>query len=474
MESVDGGARRAFGSSSAGRYDGELEFGCGAARHARNSHGGAGASIEAILTALEREGLGWANAPAIGELSIAGALAIGAHGATYPAVGETITPGQSYGSLSNLITEITVVAWDEGSNRYALKTFHRSDDEITAFLTHMGRTFVTSVTLQAGENYRLRCQSFTDIPWQELFAAPGSPGRTYESFVEKSGRVEAIWFPFTQTPWLKVWTPTPVKPPESREVSGPYNYFFSDAIPEEVTTPLGMVAQGLQAATPLFGASQFGAVAAGLALTDTDDLWGWSKDVLFYLRHTTLRVVAGGGAVITKRSNIGRVVHEMTSWLNERMTHYASLGQYPVNMPFEVRLCGVDDSGEVLVDSAGVPDLSAVRPRADRQDWDTAIWMNVVSIPGTAGLPAFLREMERWMVANYSGDYATFRPEWSKGWAFTEQAAYQDDEFLTSTVPATFRAGGDGNWDFALATLDEHDPHRVFSNTFIDRVLPPS
>jgi len=169
---------------------------------------GAGASIEAILTALEREGLGWANAPAIGELSIAGALAIGAHGATYPAVGETITPGQSYGSLSNLITEITVVAWDEGRNRYGLKTFHRSDDEITAFLTHLGRTFVTSVTLQAGENYRLRCRSFTDIPWQELFAAPGSPGRTYESFVEKSGRVEAIWFPFTQTPWLKIWTPT--------------------------------------------------------------------------------------------------------------------------------------------------------------------------------------------------------------------------------------------------------------------------
>ena len=178
---------------------------------------GAGASIEAILTALEREGLGWANSPAIGELSIAGALAIGAHGATYPAVGETITPGQSYGSLSNLITEITVVAWEEGINRYALKTFHRSDVESTAFLAHLGRTFVTSVTLQAGENYRLRCQSFTDIPWQELFAAPGSPGRTYESFVEKSGRVEAIWFPFTQTPWLKVWTPTPVKPPESRE-----------------------------------------------------------------------------------------------------------------------------------------------------------------------------------------------------------------------------------------------------------------
>ncbi|MDI9918865.1 cholesterol oxidase substrate-binding domain-containing protein [Rhodococcus sp. IEGM 1379] len=433
---------------------------------------GAGASIEKILAALQDQGLGWANAPAIGELSIAGALAIGAHGATYPAAGETITPGQSYGSLSNLITAMTVVAWDASENSYQLREFKRSDFESTAFLTHLGRTFVTSVTLQAGENYRLRCQSFTDITWQELFAPPGSPGRTYESFVEASGRVEAIWFPFTATPWLKVWTPTPVKPPESREVHGPYNYFFSDALPEAVTTPLGLVAKGLQAATPLFGASQFGAVAAGLVLTDTDDLWGWSKDVLFYLRHTTLRVVAGGGAVITKRSNIARVVHEMTSWLNERMTHYASLGQYPVNMPFEVRLCGVDNDDEVLVDSAGVPDLSAVRPRADRDDWDTAIWMNVVSIPGTRGLSAFLREMEKWMVANYSGDYAIFRPEWSKGWAFTNDAAYQDDEFLSRTIPATFRAGGDGNWDFALGTFDKYDPHRVFSNTFIDRFMP--
>ena len=73
-------------------------------------------------------------------------------------------------------------------------------------------------------------------------APAGSGGKTFTSYLNSAGRVEAIWFPFTQTPWLKVWTPTPVKPPESREVSGPYNYFFSDAIPEEVTTPLGMVA----------------------------------------------------------------------------------------------------------------------------------------------------------------------------------------------------------------------------------------
>jgi len=108
-----------------------------------------------------------------------------------------------------------------------------ADPDVKAdLLAHLGRSFVTSVTLQAGANYRLRCQSFTDVPWQELFAPPGAPGRTFERFVEESGRVEAIWFPFTQTPWLKIWSVCPEKPPTAREVHGPYNYFFSDSIPD--------------------------------------------------------------------------------------------------------------------------------------------------------------------------------------------------------------------------------------------------
>ncbi|WP_420749966.1 cholesterol oxidase substrate-binding domain-containing protein [Rhodococcus sp. O3] len=435
---------------------------------------GAGASIESILTALEHEGLGWANSPAIGDITIAGALSIGAHGATYPAAGEKAIPGQSFGSLSNLVVALDAVVWNSASGAYEVRTFQRSDADITALLAHVGRSFVTSVTLQAGANYRLRCQSFTDVPWQELFAPAGSPGRTFERFVEESGRVEAIWFPFTETPWLKIWSVSPEKPAGSREVSGPYNYFFSDSIPEAVTTPLGQVASGLQSATPAFGAGQFGAVSAGLVATGTTDLWGWSKDLLFYLRHTTLRVVAGGGVVVTRRENIARVINEFTTWLHERMTHYASLGQYPVNGPFEVRLCTVDDQSEVLVDSAGAPNLSPVRPRPDRPDWDTAIWLNVVSLPGTAGMPAFFREMEQWMAAHYSGDYATFRSEWSKGWAFDDEGGYRNAEFLGETIPTMYRTGlsSKAGWDGALEVFDRHDPHRVFGNEFLDRLFP--
>lgn len=435
---------------------------------------GGGASLEAILTALQGHGLGWANSPAIGDLSIAGVLAIGAHGATYPAAGETVTPGQSFGSLSNLVTAMTAVVWDAAADRYVLRDFTRADPEITALLTHLGRSFVTSVTLQAGANTRLRCQSIMDIPWQEMFAPKGSPGRTYERFAEQSGRVEAIWFPFTDKPWLKIWSPTPVKPPESREVFGPYNYFFTDNLPEPLTDLLGQVAGGIQAATPAFGVGQLAAVQAGLALTDTDDLWGWSKDVLFYLRHTTMRVTAGGGVVVTERANIQRVVNEFTSWHNSRMSELAAQGKYPINGPFEVRMCKVDDDAEVLVESAGPPNLSAVRPRPDHPEWDTCIWMNVVTLPGTPGAAEYFREMERWMAQHYSGDYATFRSEWAKGWGFTDQGGYRDDEWLGQTLPAAYTTGipASGNFAAARASLNAHDPHRVFANSFHDRLLP--
>ncbi|MGW6374570.1 cholesterol oxidase substrate-binding domain-containing protein [Rhodococcus sp. NPDC055112] len=446
----------------------------GAAEGRATVTAGAGATVEAILTELQERGLGWANAPAIGGLTIAGVLAIDAHGATLPADGESGLPGASFGSLSNLVTAMTAVVWDDAAGRYELREFARADPAIRPLLTHLGRSFVTSVTLQAGPNYRLRCESVTDIPWRELFAPAGAPGRTFESYVARSGRVEAIWFPFTETPWLKVWTPTPVKPPRSREVTGPYNYWYSDNIPQAVTDPLGAITRGIGSATPLFGQAQFATIASGLAASGTADLWGWSKDVLFYLRATTLRMNAGGGVVITRRSNIARVINEFTGWHHRRQQELMAAGRYPINGPFEVRLCGLDDQDEVAVESAGPPTISALRPRPDHPEWDTAIWMNVVGVPGTPGQAAYFREMELFMRENYSGDYATFRPEWAKGWAFTDRAGHSDGPSIETVIPGTYRDGvptGD-NWDTARAAYNAHDPHRIFSNDFLDRLLP--
>jgi hypothetical protein len=77
------------------------------------------------------------------------------------------------------------------------------------------------------------------------------------------------------------------------------------------------------------------------------------------------------------------------------------------------------------------------------------------------------------MLARYASDTSTIRPEWSKGWAYTDVRAWADTTMLTRTIPDLYRAGRptDANWDWAIATLDAHDPHHVFSTPWLDALL---
>jgi FAD/FMN-containing dehydrogenase len=180
-----------------------------------------GAQMTELLTFLEKNGLGVYATPAPGDLTVGGVLAIDGHGTGVPAMGEIVTPGHSFGTLSNLIMSLTAVVWDSKSKSYILKTFQRFELEAKAFLVHLGRAFLTEVTLMVGVNYNLRCISRTDISIDELFADPAtvnSSTQTFASFLDQTGRVEAIWFPFTDKPWIKIWSISPTKPPESLEV----------------------------------------------------------------------------------------------------------------------------------------------------------------------------------------------------------------------------------------------------------------
>ena len=194
-----------------------------------------GVTMDRLLQELEDAGLGLTAHPAPGDVTLGGILAIDGHGTAIPAVGESRTTGHTYGSVSNLVLSLRAVVWNGATSQYELQSFARDDPAIQPFLTHLGRTFVTDVTLQVGANSRLRCQSFTDIPISELFGPAGSSPRTYASFLEQAGRVEAIWYPFTDNPWFKVWSVAPTKPAASRYVSQPYNYVFADVIPKSVS-----------------------------------------------------------------------------------------------------------------------------------------------------------------------------------------------------------------------------------------------
>lgn len=430
-----------------------------------------GASMDDLLAFLEDAGLGVTNTPAPGDLTVGGVLAINGHGTSVPAVGEARPPGHTYGSLSNLILSLTAVVWDGGA--YRLRTFQRDDPECAALLTHVGRAFLTEVTLRVGANQNLRCVSRVDIPASELFAPPGSgAGRTFASFLDEAGRVEAIWFAFTDRPWLKTWSVAPTRPATSRHVVTPYNYVFSDNVPKPVSDLADLLITGAWALTPTFGQLQYTTAATGLTATLTTDLWGASKNLLLYVKPTTLRETANGYAVLTSRAEVQRVVSDFAAHYEHLLSAYRDRGLYPVTGQVEIRVGGLDDPSHVGVPGAQVPALSAVRPREDHPEWDVAVWFDVLTFPTAPGAAAFYRELEQFFFTHYTGAYATTRAEWSKGWAYTDQAAWSDPTVLTSTVPNSYRQGPNPSWDAALATLNTYDPHRVFSNPFLDVLLP--
>lgn len=431
----------------------------------------AGATVDALTLALEQAGYGLLECTAPGDLTIGGVLAIGGHGSGVPASGETRPTGASYGSLSNLVLSLTAVVWNGTS--YALRTFSRTDADIGAFLVHLGRAFVTEVTLQTIPNQRLRCQNWFDIQASDLFGAPGSNSNTLDSYLTRSGRVEAIWFPFTGPPWLKVWTVTPTKPLLSLEIDAPYPYTFANFVNQQESDFIKEVVQGDVSGTPAFENTEMAIVGSGLITTGTWDVWGWSRNALLYVQPTTLRIVEAGWAVLTARSGVQQVLNQFYLHYQSLVTTYQNNGQYPVNGPVEIRITGLDQPSEVTVAGAVPPALSAIRPRPDHPEWNTCVWLDIGTLPDTPAAAQFYTDMETWIWATFTGTTAMVRPEWSKAWAHTSAGAWTNTQIIGTTIPNAFRAGlpSATNWDATVATLNNYDPAHIYSNPFLETLM---
>lgn len=393
------------------------------------------------------------------------------HGTGVPYLGETIPNGHSLGTISNLIISFKAVVWNATLNKFVLKTFQRSDVEAKAFLVNLGRTFITEVTLLVGLNYKLQCVSMTHITKSELFSTKYQSGtRTFSSYLDKTGRVETITFPFTDRPWLKLWSIKPNRPFLSRMVTKPFNYVFSDRIPETLTDVIGDITKGATVLTPTFGVAQLTVIDVGLTATLTRNIWGWSKNLLLYVKPTTLRVTANGYAVITKRSNVQKVFSTFNVYYDSLVEHYRIQQKYPFNGPLEIRATSIDRPG--IVTNGEPPSLSPILPVNDHTEYDTVIWLDVLSIPGTPDLNEAMHKLEIFVLNEYNGTYATVRPEWSKGWGYTDKSAWDNRNFYRTYVPSTFpNTSVSSGWNWAVQTLKKYDPYGIFTNSFIDSVL---
>jgi FAD/FMN-containing dehydrogenase len=433
-----------------------------------------GVSMDALLGTLKSAGYGLTAFPVLGAASLGGVLATAGRGTGVPAGGETPPEGHTYGSVANLVTSLTAVVWDEETAAYVLRTFPRSDPRIQALLVNLGRAFVTEVTLRVGADQRLRCQSRFDLGADVLFAPPAEAGpRSLAAHVERSGRVVCIWFPYTASPWLRVFTPTPDRPRRSREVTGPYVFRFNDMVPRSGSDLLSRIATAAGRFTPVFTRAQQAAVRAGLTLTRTWDVWGWSSDVLLNVRPTTLRITSACWNVMTSRDRIQQVVSEFTAAYSARLAEYGARGSHPVNGPLEIRVTGLDRPADCGVPGALSPQLSPLRPRPDHPEWDTAVWFDMTTVPTTPDCRAFYADMEQWIRSRFTGGYASARPEWSKEWAASPAGAWTDRTTIREAIPDAYRAGQphDDDWDTAVATLRALDPAGVLTSDFLDELM---
>lgn len=426
----------------------------------------AGASMLALLSYLAAKGYGLTAAPAPGDISVAGALAINGHGTAVPAVGETAQPGQGFGTMSNLVTSVKAIVWDQAKTAYVERTFDRTDPECAALLTHLGRSFITEVTLQVVEDYNVRCRNYTDINIKELFAHPDRmTDRSLSRLIDSAGRVGVIWYAFTDRPWVQIWDVSPNRPWFSRKVTTPFNYPFADNLPTPVPQLLGELVEGNPQVAPKFCAAVLAATEAGLTAFGSRDMWGKSKNFIHFVKPTTLRVTAGSHAVITRRDQVQRVVHDFTTFYNLKLAQYQAKGKFPINSGLEIRVTGLDDPKDTGVPGAQAAAFSAALPVPGRPDWDTAVWLDVLTLPDTPDNAEFYIELEDYF-HRFDPALGLARPEWAKRWAHTAQGPWTDQKAFKEQIPAAFP-----QWTSAAATLDQHDPDGLYRNPLLDQLF---
>lgn len=425
-------------------------------------------------------GFTFQNFTAPGSLSLGGVLAIGGHGTGVPfSKNGTPVPEPSLnGCMSNLVTSFKAVVTMPGSDDYTLQEFTRDQADSAAFLVHLGRAFLTEVTLRVIPNYYL--QVVNRYPQAaDLFQAPTpTPSSdSISSMLDNYGRIEVIWFPFTDEPWVKTWElmDTKIEP----QVTGPYNYPLINDIPVSASNAIKFMLQRVPgpSITPPFAKSNL-FITQNVAAPASVVMNGVSRDLLLYVKDTTLRITAFAYALQVKRSQVQQVANQFYEHYTAKLNDYASQGKYPVNGPTEIRVTTMDYTDDLGVTNASRTALSVCRSiDPSDQDLDTVFWIDILTLPGTAHMDTFFNEMQTWMVSQWGqAGNNIIRPEWSKGWAYDAfVGAWSDQTFLTQTIPGEYnQPANDPVFTWAKQTLAKYDKHRIYTNALLDVLLPNS
>jgi hypothetical protein len=319
-----------------------------------------------------------------------------------------------------------------------------------------------------------------------VFAKPNSPGHTpkdsFGDYLNRCGRVEVIWFRTGTNPWLHVWSVEATKPAGSTQVNTPYNYPFADHVPTILQNLIKTMLENDPSLTPQFGETAARVTADGLDGKDffgnpvyppSRDIWGPSKNTLLYIQDTTLQVTANGYALQMNKKDVQQAICDFTTEFTRLLKEkYEKNNKYPVNSAVEIRVSSLDDPAKVAMGSGmkvETPLISALTydDVAATNRWDVAVWIDVLTLPGTNFSTEFYEDLENWVVDHFKGTAARALPEWSKGWAYASgKGAWANERFLDH-----IRKAFGNNWKIEVEALKKYDKFNLFTNPVLDQLF---
>lgn len=480
---------------------------------------GPGTLIEDLLKALDAQGYTIASYPGCGKMSVGGCVAVAAKGSLVSATRDA--PEAQFGSIANLVTRFTIVSGADarsGGGAYRLRELRRGfDSDADLLLVGVGRTLMTSLTLKIMPQFNVRVTCDFDHPASSLFAAesfsPSTSGRktTFADLVNATGRVSAIWFPFTDTVWLRNWSYCPTKPATSRKVEGPYNYPYQDnqglfatrAVETVLGVPHRTYAQDAVAALtrPLFGPrnifetttnaltqcwfgvesklgilrlrqrlftwafAQFSTAYIPIAnkKDNCTDLWGASHNVLQF-SNAKLRISSHGITIAIPRDRLQAATNASYTIAKDLIASYQRAGMYPMNGQIEWRASSMDDGASIGIEDSEGPALSVGHmDRAEGQKFDCLLLIEVIYFPNTPGFNAFVSDLQLRLERSpeLSGANGVVTTDWSKQFATSSRGGEWDSEADIRRIRTTFP-----RWNDALDAQARHDPDNLFVTDF--------
>lgn len=364
------------------------------------------------------------------------------------------------------------VVWDHESQSYVLKKFTRSHEDAKAFLTHIGRAFLTEVLLMVGPEYNMRCENRFDYVTDKILAVPTHfemEGENLASLVDKYRAVELTIYPYTDRMWtMMCWTTGSSLPAsKSRYVEKPYPLTMNENIPHGFQTMVARVVAGLHYFSPLISRVEHSLDSMNVRYSQNEDIWGPSGNMLLRYKDTVRRTTSSGYAILTTRGRLQKVASDFYVFYTGLLEKYSEAWRFPQNEPLTMSVTGLDNSQDVPgFGQFEPPALSFLSP-VKGEKYDTALMLGLNIIPGTRHFETFMREVESHLFLKYDGNGALARPEWSKAWAFTDYSAWDNHIVLRKVIPSAFGE----NWQWAVSRFDYYDPYMVFSNDFLDSFL---